>query len=199
VWVEVLYPYIRDTIGAKSIGVIGVGWGAYLATRLSSYGEVNAAAIVNPSTSTVVEYLQEDLYELYEEVSIPQLYITTRDDCPNEKQDGLAYKIFKSCLFGKQCEFQDLPDVYAGFFLEGDRSVEAIAIQTKRTLNNILSFFKPLLRYPGEIILEHIAEPEVNKFPDVDLKHHSSDCCRMCLEVRHQANKSELKSGIRSS
>ena len=24
-------------------------------------------------------------------------------------------------MFGKQCEFQDLPDVYAGYFLEGDR------------------------------------------------------------------------------
>jgi len=197
VWVEVLYPYIRDTICAKSIGVIGVGWGAYLATRLSSYGEVNAAAIVNPSTSIVVEYLQEDLYEVYEEVSIPQLYITARNDCPNEKQDGLAYNIFKSCVFGKQCEFIDLPDVFAGYFLEGDRSVEAIAIQSKRTLNNILSFFKPLLRYTGEVIIDESCEPTGKEFADVDLKHHSSDCCRMCLEVRHQANKSELKSQVR--
>jgi len=197
IWVETLFPYIRDTLGAKSIGVVGVGWGAYLATRLSSYGEVNAAAVVNPSTSIVVEYLQEDLYELYEEVSIPQLYITARDDCPNEKQDGLAYRIFKSCVFGKQCEFLDLPDVFNGYFLEGDRSVEAIAIQAKRTLNSIISFFKPLMRYQGEIVLEEIQEPVESKCTDIDLA--SCRFCRICLEIRHQANKSELKSGVRSS
>jgi len=166
IWVETLFPWIRDTLGAKSIGVIGIGWGSYLATRLSSYGEVNAGCIVNPSTSIVVEVLQEDLYELYEEVSCPQLYITSRDDCPNEKPDGLAYKIFKSCLFGKQCEFQELPDVFHGYFLQGDRSVESVAIQSKRTLVGINQFFKTLLRYPGEVIEEECEVTDKSKFSD---------------------------------
>ena len=37
---ERLLPYLRDDQGVQAIGVVGTGWGAWVATRLSSYGEV---------------------------------------------------------------------------------------------------------------------------------------------------------------
>jgi hypothetical protein len=33
--------------------------------------------------------------QVLEEVRCPQLSITARDDCPNEKEDGLASRIWK--------------------------------------------------------------------------------------------------------
>ena len=39
-WVERLLPHLRDELGVQAIGVVGTGWGAWVATRLSSYGEV---------------------------------------------------------------------------------------------------------------------------------------------------------------
>jgi len=192
-WVETLLPWIRDNLDVRSIGVLGTGWGAYLACKLSSYNEVNCGVLVNPSDSIVIGAVEEDLYELFEEIESPQLFITSRDDCPNEKQDGLACKIFRSCTFGKKCEFVELSDMRHGYFINGDRSVEAIAVQAKHTMNLAVKFFNQHLHYDGEIIPEIESEVQKKKINDFDLSQHSSDCCRVCLEVRHQANKSATR------
>lgn len=192
-WVEVLYPWLRDTVEVRCIGLIGAGWGAYVASRLASYGEVNAGVLLQPSVSIVVEAVGEDLYEVFEEVACPQLVVTARDDCPNEKQDGLAYRIFKSCSFGKNCEFLDLPDMIHGYLLQGERSIEAIARQSKVTMSTAVKFLSKFLHYVGEP-LPVLEETTNNKaMADIDLEYHSSDSCRTCLAVRHQANKSALK------
>jgi len=191
-WVDYMMPYLRDTLAVKTIGVVGTGWGAYIATRIASYGEVSAGVIVNPSVSTVVEALAEDLYEVYEEVSCPQLVITSRDDCPNEKSDGLAYRIFKSCVFGKACDFIELDNTRHGYLLDGDRSIEDVAINVKVTMSAMTAFFNKHLGYLGEELPVDKVTDQVNN-DDFDLKHHSSDCCRVCLEVRHQANKFAMR------
>jgi len=193
VWVESLYPWIKETIQPKSIGVVGTGWGAYVATRLAAYHEVNAGVHISPSVSVVVEALAEDLYEVLEEVSCPQLVVTTKDDCPNEKPGGLAERIFKSCSFGKNCEFLELSDLTHGFLLTGDRSLEAVARQSKSTMNSVLAFINTHLRFPGEVVAEEEKEEATKTFSDVD-PNHSSDSCRLCLEVRHQANKAAVRS-----
>lgn len=192
-WVDSLLPWIRDTLDVKSIGVIGTGWGAYVACKLSSYGEVNAGVLVNPSDSIVIEAVEEDLYELFEEIESPQLFITSRDDCPNEKQDGLACKIFRSCVFGKKCEFVELSDMRHGYFVSGDRSIEAIASQAKHTMNLAWKFFDQHLHYHGEVLPETEEDAKKRAIADFELSSHSSDCCRVCLEVRHQANKSAIR------
>jgi len=192
IWVESLYPWIRDQIKPKSVGVVGTGWGAYFASRLSSYGEVNAGVLINPSVSRVVEALGEDLYEVFEEVSCPQLVVTSKDDCPNEKPGGLAERIFKSCSFGKNCEFKNLQETSHGFLLTGDRSIEAVARQSKETMNSVLAFLNKHLRYPGEVVVEQVEEELKKVFNDID-PNHTSDSCRLCLEVRHQANKASIK------
>jgi len=192
-WIDSLLPWIRDTLAVRTIGVVGTGWGAYTACRLASYGEVNAGVLVNPSVSIVVEAKQEDLYELFEEIECPQLFITSRDDCPNEKQDGLACKIFKSCVFGKQCEFVELKDMTHGFLLSGDRSVEAVAVQAKNTMNMAVKFFNKHLHYPGEVIPVPEETAKKTNRNNFDLSCHTSDACRVCLEVRHQAEKSAIR------
>ena len=77
------------------MGVVGTGWGAYIATRLSSYEEFLACVNLEPLISTAVEAAKEDLYEVYEEVRCPTLMVSCRNDCPNEKPGGLAQNIFK--------------------------------------------------------------------------------------------------------
>jgi len=140
-WVEVLLPWIRKNENFKFIGVLGTGWGTYLSAKLSSYGEIKAGIMIEPSISAVVEALNEDLFEVFEEVRCPQMVVTSKNDCPNEKEGGLAERIWKSYPFGKQCEFIELKDMNAKFFLEGDRSVEAIAAHTKTILRKISSFY----------------------------------------------------------
>merc|ERR1719369_718295 len=72
-WVDNLLPYARDQAGVQAIGVVGTGWGSWVATRLSSYGEVLACVNVQPLISSAVEAAKEDMYEVLEEVSCPQL------------------------------------------------------------------------------------------------------------------------------
>ena len=101
---------------------MGTGWGSWVATRLSSYGEVRAlqspllicssspnitgfilssilqilaCVNVHPLISSAVEAAKEDLYEVLEEVNCPTMMLTCRDNCPNEKPGGLASNVYK--------------------------------------------------------------------------------------------------------
>ena len=157
-WVEKLWPHLRDTVGVKAMGVVGTGWGAYIATRLSSYEEFLACVNLEPLISSAVEAAKEDLYEVYEEVRCPTLMVACRNDCPNEKPGGLAQNIFKSvgrycnpeyisqffgfssCSFGKKCEFVELNNLLHGFLLTGDRSVEAVAVTARLVMKQTADF-----------------------------------------------------------
>jgi len=188
-WVERLLPYLRDDLGIKAIGVLGTGWGSYVATRMSSYEEILACVNIQPLISSAVEAAKEDLYEVYEDVRCPTLMMACRNNCPNEKPGGLANNIYNSCSFGKKCEFVELQDMMHGFLLEGERSVEAIAVQSRMSMKKTAEFLGKFLHYHGE------PEPVVEAccrekgIDDFDLKTHSSDCCKTCLEIKHQANK----------
>eukprot|EP00090_Calanus_glacialis_P037994 TRINITY_DN6610_c0_g1_i4.p1 TRINITY_DN6610_c0_g1~~TRINITY_DN6610_c0_g1_i4.p1 ORF type:complete len:995 (-),score=266.92 TRINITY_DN6610_c0_g1_i4:2318-5302(-) len=188
-WVERLLPYLRDDLGIKAIGVLGTGWGSYVATRMSSYEEILACVNIQPLISSAVEAAKEDLYEVYEDVRCPTLMMACRNNCPNEKPGGLANNIYNSCSFGKKCEFVELQDMMHGFLLEGERSVEAIAVQSRMSMKKTAEFLGKFLHYHGE------PEPVVEAccvekgIDDFDLKTHSSDSCKTCLEIRHQANK----------
>jgi len=187
-WVEKLLPYLRDDLGIKAIGVVGTGWGSYIATRLSSYEEILACVNIQPLISSAVEAAKEDLYEVYEDVRCPQLMLACRNNCPNEKPGGLASNIFNSCSFGKKCEFIELQDMMHGFLLEGERSVEAIAVQSRLTMNKTVEFLEKFVHYLGEPV--PVVEVHCEKgIDDFDLNSHSSDSCKTCLEIRHQANK----------
>ena len=112
-WVEKLWPYMRDELKVQAMGVVGTGWGSWVATRytgichyccphflilvlrLSSYEEVLACVNIQPLISVAVEAAKEDLYEVFEEVRCPTLMASCRNNCPNEKPGGLAQNIFK--------------------------------------------------------------------------------------------------------
>lgn len=138
-WVERLLPYLRDDLGIKAMSVIGTGWGSYVATRMSSYEEILACVNIQPLISSAVEAAKEDLYEVYEDVRCPTLMMACRNNCPNEKPGGLANNIYNSCSFGKNCEFVELQDMMHGFLLEGERSVEAIAVQSRLSMKKVRS------------------------------------------------------------
>merc|ERR1719206_627354 len=65
-----------------------------------------------------------------------------RNNCPNEKPGGLANNIFNSCSFGKKCEFVELQDMMHGFLLEGERSIEAIAVQSRLSMKKAGDFWR---------------------------------------------------------
>jgi len=156
-WVEKLLPYLSGQ-GIKAMGVIGTGWGSYVATRLSSYGEILACVNIQPLISSAVEAAKEDLYEVYEDVSCPTLMMACRNNCPNEKPGGLANNIFNSCSFGKKCEFVELQDMMHGFLLEGERSIEAIAVQSRLSMKKAGEFLEKFLHYDGEPAPESVAD-----------------------------------------
>jgi len=186
-WVDSLLPFLRDQAGVQAIGVVGTGWGSWVATRLSSYGEVLACANVQPLISSAVEAAKEDMYEVLEEVGCPTLMLTCRNNCPNEKPGGLASNVFNASPFGKQCEFEELNNMAHGFLLEGDRSIENIAVTARLTMKRVAEFFKKFLHYPGE---PAPISPEdlIKHKDDFNLKDHNSDACRTCLEIRHKAD-----------
>jgi len=190
-WVEKLLPYCREELGIKAIGAVGTGWGSWVATRLSSYGEVLACVNVQPLISSAVEAAKEDMYEVLEEVSCPQLMLSCRNNCPNEKPGGLASNVFNTTPVGKQCIFEEL-NMMHGFLLEGDRSVESIAVTARVTMKRASDFLNKYLHYVGEpvpISIDDIAKHE----DDFDLKSHNSDSCRKCLEIRHAADKAAAR------
>ena len=102
---------MRDELKVQALGVVGTGWGSWVATRylvtmynvvlnvvilrLSSYEEVQACVNIQPLISVAVEAAREDLYEVFEEVRCPTLMASCRNNCPNEKPGGLAQNIFK--------------------------------------------------------------------------------------------------------
>jgi len=192
-WVEKLLPYLKDTLGIKAISAIGTGWGSYVATRLSSYGEILACVNIQPLISSAVEAAKEDLYEVYEDVSCPTLMMACRNNCPNEKPGGLANNIFTSCAFGKKCEFVELQDMMHGFLLEGERSVEAIAVQSRLSMKKAGEFLEQFLHYDGEPAPAKDTGSGVKQIDDIDLTNCRDKSCRICLEIRHQANKAATK------
>merc|ERR1719495_2107394 len=191
-WVERLLPYLRSELGVKAIGVLGTGWGSYLATRLSSYEEVLAGVNIQPLISSAVEAAKEDLYELFEDVRCPQLMLSCRNNCPNEKPGGLAANVFNSSPVGKKCEFTELHDMMHGFLLEGERSIEAIVVQSRLSMNRASEFLNKFLHYPGEPAPVPIVCC-AKDIDDFDIKTHSSDSCKTCLEIQHQANKAAAR------
>jgi len=192
-WVERLLPYLRSELGVKAIGVLGTGWGSYLATRLSSYEEVLAAVNIQPLISSAVEAAKEDLYELFEDVRCPQLMLSCRNNCPNEKPGGLAANVFNSSPVGKKCEFTELHDMMHGFLLEGERSIEAIAVQSRLSIKRASEFLNKFLHYHGEPAPVPEACCGAKNIDDFDIKTHSSDSCKTCLEIQHQANKAAAR------
>jgi len=192
-WVEKLLPYLKETLGIKAISAIGTGWGSYVATRLSSYGEILACVNIQPLISSAVEAAKEDLYEVYEDVSCPTLMMACRNNCPNEKPGGLANNIFTSCAFGKKCEFVELQDMMHGFLLEGERSVEAIAVQSRLSMKKAGEFLEQFLHYDGEPAPAKDTGIGVKQIDDIDLTNCRDKSCRICLEIRHQANKAATK------
>jgi len=197
-WVERLLPFLRDQEGVKAYGVMGTGWGSWVATRLSSYGEILACVNVHPLISSAVEAAKEDLYEVLEEVSCPTMMLTCRDNCPNEKPGGLASNVYNASPFGKQCEFEEL-NMHHGFLVEGDRSVEAVAVAARVTMKRATEFLHKFLHYPGEPVPEVLVEDEHIDF-DFDLKKCRNSTCRTCIAIRHSAQKAasrDLGWGIR--
>merc|ERR1719268_293940 len=168
-WVEKLLPYLSGQ-GIKAMGVIGTGWGSYVATRLSSYGEILACVNIQPLISSAVEAAKEDLYEVFEDVRCPTLMMSCRNNCPNEKPGGLANNIFSSCSFGKKCEFVELQEMMHGFLLEGERSVEAIAVQSRLTMKKAVEYLDKFLHYHGEPApVVETGKDEINA-TDMDIK-----------------------------
>ena len=45
-----------------------------------------------------------------------------------------------SCPFGKKCEFIELSNMVHGFLLEGDRSVEAVAVTARVIMKQTANF-----------------------------------------------------------
>jgi len=169
-WVESLLPHLRDNLGVKAFGALGTGWGSYVATRLSSYEEILACVNIQPLISSAVEAAKEDLYEVFEDVRCPTLMMSCRNNCPNEKPGGLANNIFSSCSFGKKCEFVELQDMMHGFLLEGERSVEAIAVQSRLTMKKAAEYLDKFLHYHGEPApVVETGKDEINA-TDMDIK-----------------------------
>jgi len=191
-WVERLLSFLRDQEGVQAYGVMGTGWGSWVATRLSSYGEILACVNVHPLISSAVEAAKEDMYEVLEEVSCPTMMLTCRDNCPNEKPGGLAANVYNASPFGKHCVFEEL-NQHHGFLVEGDRSVESVAVTARITMKRATDFFHKFLHYPGEPAPAAPVELEKHD-ADFDLKSHNSDSCRTCLAIRHSADKAASRS-----
>jgi len=188
-WVESLLPYLKENLDIKAIGIIGTGWGSYVATRLSSYEEILACVNIQPLISSAVEAAKEDLYEILEDVRCPTLMMSCRNNCPNEKPGGLADNIFSSCSFGKNCQFVELKDMEHGFLLEGERSIEAIAVQSRISMKHCTEYLDKYLHYPGEPAPKEEICCTPRSIDDIDIKTCRSHSCKTCLEINHQANK----------
>merc|ERR1719228_1599144 len=187
-WIETLLPWVLSQ-GIQVLAVLGTGWGSYMANRLSAYStDVVAGVSLQPSTSEVVAATGEDLYEVLEEVACPQLVIAAGDDSEDFKQDGLAYRIWKSMWFGKKCEFKEYTDMSHGWITHGDRAVEKIAVACRISINMVKDFLDKHLHYEGEPVPEPVVVVKKSrKEEDIDLSLHSSNACPTCIEIRHQA------------
>jgi len=146
--------------------------------------------LIQPSISAIVEILAEDLYEVFEEIRCPQIVLNVKNDCPNEKNGGLADKIWRSSPIGQNCIFYEFESMDSNFFLAGNRSNESVVKEVKNALQQIINFFNKHLPRNYEQINEAKNDCIVK---DVLLEPHSSNTCRLCLEVKHHANKAETK------
>jgi len=187
-WVDRLLPWLNE-MSVKAVGVVGTGWGSYVATRLCSYGEVLCGVNIHPSISVATETVGEDLYELFEEVNSPQMTISCRNSCPDEKPGGLADKVLSSSFIGKKCVFQELKEMVHGYLLEGDRSVEAVAVEARLTMNRVGAFLDQFLHYEGEPVIVKEEDGDKKKFCDIDMDIEECRYGRKSLEIAYQANK----------
>jgi len=192
-WVDHLLPYLREQ-GVEAIGVLGTGWGSWVATRLSSYGEVLACVNVQPLISSAVEAAKEDLYEILEEVECPTMMLSCRNNCPNEKPGGLASNVFNASPFGKLCEFEELTDMVHGFLLEGDRSIEAVTVTARVTMKRAGDFFQKFLHYHGEPAPIETGDLLHGKHdPNLINLETCRNSCRTCIEIRHKADQASVR------
>jgi len=139
-WVEELLPYARS-VGAEIFGAVGTCWGASLVTRLCSYGEFKAGASMHPATTAIIQtILNQDLYEILEEVQCPQLLITAGDDDKNEMKGGLAEKVWSVMKFGDACDYKTYPDMVHGWTVRGDVRDPRVENAARAAFNAVVGF-----------------------------------------------------------
>ena len=68
------------------------------------------------------------------------------DYCNAIETKYLTFFLHSSCSFGKKCEFLELKDMMHGFLLEGDRSVEAIAVTSRVIMKQAADFLDKFVR-----------------------------------------------------
>jgi len=139
-WVEKILPYARQH-GAETFGAVGTCWGGYMVLRLSSYGEFKAGAAFHPATSFVADQLmQEQLYEILDEVQCPQLVLTAGEDSENEKPGGIADRVWGVMSIGAACELREFPDMSHGWTTRGDIRDPAVDNCARAAFNSLKGF-----------------------------------------------------------
>ena len=56
------------------------------------------------------------------------------------KGENISVVCFSSCSFGKKCEFVELNNLLHGFLLNGDRSVETVAVTARLVMKQTADF-----------------------------------------------------------
>merc|ERR1719499_2631941 len=75
-----------------------------------------------------------------------------------------------SCPFGKKCEFLELSNMVHGFLLEGDRSVEAVAVTARLIMKQTAEFLEKFMHYSGEPEVVRITEQDEQSQKDFDMR-----------------------------
>merc|ERR1712123_206827 len=100
----------------------------YMVMRLSAYTDFKAGVSLHPATTCIAQdLLNEELYEVLDEVGCPQLVLTAGEDHSNEKPGGLAAKVWGVMSFGQSCVLRTYPDMVHGWTVRGDMRDPAVS------------------------------------------------------------------------
>ena len=137
---SIVKSYAKDTLGCKTIGVIGTCWGTYAVLRMSEDVDIKAAVSMHPSHPSVLSILGETEETCLKDIKCPQLYLPSKGDADSVKKDGLSKQILGDAL-----EIVEFPDMKHGWTIRGDLNEKNVDRDVKKAFNLVLSFFKKYL------------------------------------------------------
>jgi len=136
-----LLAYLEG-LGVKSFGILGFCWGSWPVVKASGSGKFSAGVSLHPSHPRILPMFGEDEKTVIGKIQCPQLFLPAGNDGDTVKSKGLSDQVLSTKDFGKDCVFQEFPDMNHGWSNRGDVSDPKVARDVRGAMDLVTAFLK---------------------------------------------------------
>jgi dienelactone hydrolase len=140
----VVFPRLREVLGAVRIGVLGFCYGGYLTARLLESGEVHAGASAHSAVWALSQGTKEDAVELFRRSKCPVMMLNAGNDPAEQGPGGVLQQALPLQHFVSSV-FEEFPDMVHGWTVRGEATPETLR-DRERAVGLLVGFFQRVLQ-----------------------------------------------------